>query len=125
MDARVLEEDGTVIEDEVDTGQLLPRLNEDTSECTEEDLVVAGAEAVEIRGLAQLLLLFERNADFVQFGLELRVVRRKGNKSGESAGSIIVASLLDEPSGRLWEEDHSNGKDKPPNELDADRDLPG
>jgi len=29
---RILEEAGTVVEDEVDTGELLPRLDEDTSE---------------------------------------------------------------------------------------------
>jgi len=45
---RVLEEDGTVVEDEVDTGELLPCLDEDAGEGTEKDFIVGGTEAVEV-----------------------------------------------------------------------------
>ena len=124
MNTRVLEEHGPVIEDEVDACELLPGLDEDTGESTEEDLVVAGAETVEIRRLAQLLLLLVGNADLIEFGLEFRMVGWEGDKTGESFGSIIVTFPLDEPSRGFWEEDHTNGKNKSPNELDGDGDLP-
>ena len=124
MNTRVLEEHGAVIEDEVDACELLPCLNKDTSEGTEEDLVVAGAEAVEVRRLAQLFLLLVGKTDLLEFGLELRMFGWEGNETGESMGGIPVAFLLDEPSGRLWEENHADSEDKPPNELDGDGDPP-
>jgi hypothetical protein len=122
--ARVLEENGTVIEDEVDTRQLLPRLDEDTGEGTEEDLVVTRSEAVKVRRLAQLLLLLEGKPDLVEFGLEVGMVGWEGNETRESTGSIVVAFLLDEPSRRFREKDHANSQDKTPNELDGDGDPP-
>jgi hypothetical protein len=121
---RVLEKDGTVVENEVDTGELLPSLDEDTSEGTEEDFVVGDAEAVDVGSLAQLLLVEVGNTDLVEFGLELGMVRRKGDESGERMGSVVVALLLDEPSRRLGEEDHTDGENETPNELESDGELP-
>ena len=51
----LFEESRTVVEDEVDTGELLPSLQEDTSEGTKEDLVGAVLEAVDVRALAEFL----------------------------------------------------------------------
>jgi hypothetical protein len=99
-------------------------LDEDTSEGTEEDFVVGDAEAVDVGSLAQLLLVEVGNTDFVEFGLELGMVRGKGDESGESMGSIVVALLLDEPSRRLGEEDHTDGENETPNELQSDGELP-
>lgn len=45
-DVRVLEEGGAVVEDEVDTSELLPRLEEDASHCAQEDAVPTVTEAV-------------------------------------------------------------------------------
>ena len=69
------------VEDEVDTSELLPCLDEDTGQGTESNLVVAGLEAIEVRRLAELLLLLEVGADLVQLGLNLRV---GGWKTGEA-----------------------------------------
>ena len=124
MNTRVLEEHGTVIYNKVDTGELLPRLNEDPSEGTETNLVVGGAEAVEVRRLAQLLLFLEGGADFVELGLKFRMVWRKGNETGKGTGSVLIASLLDEPSGRFWEENHASGEDEAPDELNCYWNLP-
>ena len=65
------------IEDEVDTGQLLPRLNEDTRESAEGDLVVAGAEAVHIGALANLLFLLEGGAYILELKLNFRIIDRE------------------------------------------------
>ena len=98
MDTRILEEDGAVVEDEVDPGELLPRLDEDPSEGAETDLVIAGPEAVEVRRLAQPLLVLEGNTDLFEFGPNLGMVGRKGDETGEGTGSIFVTLLHDEPS---------------------------
>ena len=52
MNTGVLEEHGAVVDDEVDTCELLQRLDEDTGKGTKKDLVFRGAEAVEVRRLA-------------------------------------------------------------------------
>jgi len=98
LNTRILEEDGAVVEDEVDTGELLPRLDEDPSEGTEKDLVIAGPEAIEVRRLVQLLLVPVGNTDLFEFGPNLGMVGRKGDETGEGTGSIFLAFLLDEPS---------------------------
>ena len=90
------------VEDEVDTGELLPRLDEDTGEGTEGDLVVAGLEAVSVAGLAKLLLLLEVGADVVELDLDLGVGGVEGREAGERLGSILIAALLDQETGRLW-----------------------
>ena len=77
----VLEEHGTVVEDEVDACELLTSLDEDAGEGTEKNFVVGGTETVEVRGLAQLRLVPEGNTDLVEFGLELGMVGREGDET--------------------------------------------
>ena len=48
----------------------------------------------------------------------------KGSEAREGAGGIVVAFLLDEPSGRLWEENCADPKNESPDELDGDGDPP-
>ena len=124
MNTRVLEEHGTVVEDEVDTGELLPCLDEDAGEGTKKDLIVRGAETVEVRRLAQLLLVLEGSTDLIEFVPDLGMLGREGDQTGESTGSIFIAVLLDEPSRRFGEEDHANSKNEAPDELNSDGDPP-
>ena len=102
----------------------MPGLDEDPSEGTEKDSIVGCAEAVSVRRLPQLLLVLEGNADLVKFGLELGVVGREGDETGESTGGILVALPLDEPSRGLGEEDHTDGENETPHELNSDGKLP-
>ena len=110
--------------DKVDVGKLLPGSDEDTGEGAEKVFVVGDTEAVSVRRLAQFLLVLEGNTNLIKFDLELGVVGRERNGAGESAGGLLVALLLDEPS-RLWEEDHTDSENKGPNELDSNGELPG
>lgn len=48
MDPSVREEGRAKVEDKVDAGELLPCLDEDTRESTEEDTIIRGSEAVEV-----------------------------------------------------------------------------
>ncbi|CAE7208696.1 unnamed protein product, partial [Rhizoctonia solani] len=56
FDTRVLEECRAIVEDEVDTGELLPSLQEDSGHDASEDLVRSLPEAIRIRAAAELLL---------------------------------------------------------------------
>ena len=89
------------VEDEVDTSELLPCLDEDTREGTEGNLVVAGLEAVGVAALAEFLLLLEVGTDVVQLDLDLGVIGGKGRETRERLGSVRIATLLDEVTGRL------------------------
>jgi len=120
---RVLEKRGPVVDDKVDPGELLPGLEGDTREGTKKNFV-GGAEAVEVRRLAQLLLVLVGDSDLVELGLDLGMVGRKGDETGESTGGISVALLLDEPSGRLGEEDHTDSENETPDKLESDGKLP-
>ena len=103
---------------------MLPSLDGDAGEGTEENLVVGGTEAVAIRRFPQFLLALERNTDLVQFGSEFGIVGWKGDETGEGAGSILVTTLLDEPPRRFWKEDHADSENETPNELKGDGKLP-
>jgi len=83
LDAGVLEESRAVVEDEVDTGKLLPSLEEDTSKDTETDLVLAAPEAIEVAGTTKFLLLPQIRADVVKLNLNIGVgsISRKGRAS--------------------------------------------
>ena len=122
--AGVLEEYRAVVEDEVDTGKLLPCLDENASEGTKKDFVVGGAEAVEIGRLAQPLLVLVGIADLVEFCTELWMIGGKGDETRECTCSILVALLLDEPSGRFGEEDHPDGENETPDELKGNGNSP-
>ena len=85
---------------------------------------MAGTEAVQVRRLAQFLVFQERGADFIKLSLKFRMVGRKGNEAGKGTGSVFIALLFDEPSGRFWEEDHAGSKNEAPDELNCDWNLP-
>ena len=63
---RVLEESRAVIEDEVDTRELLPRLQEDAGERAQENAVAAVAETVCVGALADFFFLFKVEPDLVE-----------------------------------------------------------
>ena len=62
-DAGLLEERRAVVEDEVDAGELLHRLEEDAGPCAEAVAVLVVAEAVRPGAAAGLLLQLERGGD--------------------------------------------------------------
>ena len=58
MNTGIGEECSTKVKDEVDAGELLPGLDENACECTEEDPIIRGPEAVQVRTLAEFVLAF-------------------------------------------------------------------
>lgn len=123
-DTRVGEECSTVVEDEVDTSELLPCLDEDTGEGTESDLIVAGPEAIEVRRLAVTLLLLEVGTNVLQLEFNLGVVGSKRGETAQGLDSVSIAALLNQETRRLRKPDHADGEDECPYELDTSGDTP-
>lgn len=100
FDARVLEENRAVVEDEVDAGELLPSLEGHAGEDTEGDLVrLARGEAVLVGGNAELFLFLERSANVVEFFLDDRIIGRQSGEAGKRKCGTVIVSLLDIPTG--------------------------
>ena len=99
----------------------MPRLDEDAGKGTEEDLVVREPEAVDIRALAELHLLLEGDANIVQLGLDLRIILGEGRETGEGTSSLLVLATLDEPTGRLGEQQDQSGENDSWDDLNAER----
>lgn len=89
------------VEDEVDTSELLPGLNEDARQGSQGDLVMCGLEAVEVRALSQLLFLSQCCAYVFQLDLQLGIFNRQRLQAGHRPGSIVVTTLLDQPTWSL------------------------
>jgi len=122
----LLEEECAVVEDKVDTGELLPGLEEDGGEGTEADGVAAVTEAVHVGRLANFLFHPEGGFDFVELELEGFVVRViRAQETHERGDGGFIAASFDEVTGGLREEDHADGKDECPDELNGNGDSVG
>ena len=120
-DTGLLEEGRTVVEDKVDAGELLPCLQEDTGKAAKENLVGAVLEAVDVRALAEFLFYAQVGLDVFELGLDFGVSLGGGDEAGEGVGSIGITAALDEETGRLGEEEHADGENTRPDELNGDR----
>jgi hypothetical protein len=119
-DAAALEEGSAVVEDEVDTGELLKSL-EETSSC--ETLAKVAAEAVEVAGLAEAHLVLVVGHDLAELLDNCRVVGRESAESGERLGGPLWLAALDVHARSLGQEKHTEEDDQGPEELDGDGDA--
>ena len=95
-DTGCFEEGRAVVEDEVDTGELLPGLHEDTSKAAKENFVGTVLEAVEVRARAEFFFHAQIGFDVLELGLKLGVGLRSGEETGEGAGGIGITATFDE-----------------------------
>lgn len=119
-DTRVLEELSTVVEDEVDTGQLLESL-ETTS--GQEPLPHLRGETIGIGRFSERHLILVDSLNLVEFREEGRVVDRKRAETAHGLCGALEIILLDEEARSLREDVHAHGKDKGPDELDGEWDT--
>jgi hypothetical protein len=108
-DTRVLEVLCTVVEDEVDAGQLLESLQRHSGELALEN---RRPEAVEVRGLADALLKVVVGLDLLDLAKHGRVISRETTDTAEGLVSLVHLSCADEVARGLREEEETNEKDK-------------
>lgn len=100
LNARVLEEDRAVVEDEVDAGELLPCLKGHAGEDAEGDLVrLAWREAILVGSNAELFLFLERSTNVVEFFLDDRIIGRQSGEAGKRKCGTVIVSLPHIPTG--------------------------
>lgn len=111
VNARVLEELSTIVEDEVDTGQLLECLK--TTSC-QEPLDHVGGEAVGIGRLAERHLVLVDGLDLVKLGNDGRVIWWQRPKTAHGLCGTLEIVFPDEETGSLGEDEHPNSQDDGP-----------
>lgn len=114
----VLEELGTVVEDEVDTSKLLERLEQAAGEESPSEITL---EAVKVGGLAQRELVLVISGDFGQFFQQSGVLNVESSKLGEGLGSLFGLALLDVPAWSLGQENATDEDNDGPCELHSNR----
>lgn len=110
-----------VVEDEVDTGELLESLDTESGESAE-TVSVLTLEAVEVRRRSERASVVNLRSDFSVLLGDLGRVDIDTEDASESDLSLLVLAGSDEVTGRFGEESESSGEDDGPRELDTDRD---
>ena len=116
-DTGILEEGSTVVEDKVDTGQLLKSLETATSR---ETLAKIALEAVEVSSLAEGELVLVVRSNFSKLLNKSGVLDVQLAELGQRLSSLLRATLLDVPARGLGDEDAADEHDDGPGKLDGD-----
>lgn len=128
--AEGLEEDGTEVEDEVHTSQLLEHLESDTEDgaanvggtVADVTLEAVGPSSNVVGLWDNLHLVLVVGNDLSELILDVVGVLLLAADGGESLSGLLELSLLDEETWRLWKEEETDGENDSPKELDADWD---
>lgn len=118
--ARTLEERSAVVEDEVDTSELLEGLEKAASSKT---FAKVAAEAVEVGGLAQAHLVLVVSHDLAELFDDGGVVDVESAKSGERLGGPLGVATLDVHARSLRKDEHAEEDNQGPGELNGDGDA--
>ena len=131
--AELLEECGTVVEDEVDTSPLLHHLKRSAKDGAAQvgvglpeaaaEAVEPGVEVIALRNDLELILVVGN--DFGKLLLNILGINRLATETGEHVGSTIELASLDEVTWRLRQEKQANAKDESPEHLNGHRDAVG
>lgn len=129
----LLEEDGTEVEDEVDTSKLLHHLHDYTKKSTAKvgggapkTTLEAGGPRTDVAGLrnnGHLVLVV--GDDLSELILNVLGIGRLATDASERIGGLVELALLDVETRRFGEESKTSGEDDGPEELDGDRDTVG
>lgn len=113
---------GSVVEEEVGTGELLQGLQGHTDEDTTEHS--RGSEDLEPLGLATGNLSLVLLANLSQLVLDLRVVDRDARDKSQGLGGLGLSTTAVLPAGRLAHDQHAGAHDSGGDETDAHGDAP-
>jgi hypothetical protein len=128
---KLLEENGSKVEDEVDTSQLLHGLHENTDGSTTgvggrlADLALeAGQPGAKVAGLRKNgHFIFVVGNDLSKFILDVLRVEGLATHTAKGTGSLVKLSFLDPESGRFRQKSKTDGEDDSPQELDGNWDT--
>ncbi|KAG7847878.1 hypothetical protein KL941_002057 [Ogataea angusta] len=131
--AELLEEGGTEVEDEVDTGPLLHHLHggsEDGFSEVRRGLSESAGEAGSPRlpvapGWNDALFVLVVGHDLGEFLLDVVGVDRLASESGEHLGGLVELALEDVVSRGFWEQEQSTSEDDGPDQLQSNRNSVG
>lgn len=129
--AEGFEENGSEVEDEVDTSQLLHHLEDyaedsaaDVGGALEDGAVEAVGPALEVGGLRDdLHLVLVVGDDLGELVLDVVGVNWLATNGCEGLGGELELALLDEETGRLGQEEETSREDDGPQELHGDGDT--
>lgn len=110
------------VEDEVGTGQLLQRLQDDTKDGTVEH--ARAGENLMPRSLARALLFVELLLHVLHFLCDAAVVRGDTVQLAHDLAGFLEAAVAVGETGRLWEEKGTETQDERPGETDPHSDAP-
>lgn len=120
-----VEELSAVVEDEVDTGELLPSLDKGTSQSAEPHLALATSEACGVTNGGVGPLEVVSGLDVSQLSTDEGIVNVGGVEASEGLGSLLWLVGTDEPSWRLGKNEKTSGQDDSESKLDTDGDEKG
>lgn len=125
------EEDGSEVEDEVDTSELLHHLEDYAEDCAAnvggalgDGTVEAVGPSLEVGGLGNdIHLVLVVGNDLSKFILDVVGVNWLSTDGGKGLGGSLELALLDEETGGLWQEEETSREDDGPQELHSDGDT--
>jgi len=129
--AKISEEGGTEVEDEVDTSPLLHHLKRGTEDRAAKiaarleqralEAVGPGAEVAALRDDLQFILVVGN--DLGDFLLDVLRVAGLTTNTRKSSDGLVELTTLDEVTRRFWKGEKTNSKDESPKHLDGDWDT--
>lgn len=123
LETDTLEDGGSVVKEEVGTGELLAGLENDT----DHDAAKHGRRSEHLipLGVDTSALLVELEADLGNLVIDGLVVDVDTTKAGNGGAGLLLAALTESETRRLGEEEHTTTEDGRPEETKTDSDSPG
>lgn len=124
VDTGVSSEDRTVVEEEVDTRDLLADLDEDTDHGSVENHVLH-TETLEVGSIATLVILFLSESDVLHFDRDGLIIDGQVSHSCQVVFRLLPSVFASEEPRRFGAQGESDQEQSGPNKLDTDGESPG
>ena len=115
--SRVLEKLSTIIEDKIDTSELLESLK---TTSRNESLEKISFETINVGGISEVQFILMVGLDFCKFLNNCWIILWQASDPGKSLGCARQIVLFDQIARGLWKNQHSSNKDNSPTKLDGD-----
>lgn len=120
LEPRILEKLSAIVENKVDTGQLLKSLEQASSQKTLSKITL---ETFNVAGTSNAHLVVVVCLDLGKFREQSGIIFRETSELGKTLYGACVIVLLDQVAGGFGEDEQADHEDDGPSELDCDRDA--